>query len=239
MGFLGGLETGGHGMTGILDKLNLSPSERRLVVVVSLVVFVVLNIWLVWPEFGSVGVWEQRRTDAQRRLKQFKDEIAKKPDYERRLRELESAGVYIPGEDQALALLRDVANEASKSGVTVERFNPMTRTAGGRTNAFFEEQTLVISVIAKEEELVAFLYNLGSSKSLIRVKGMSLQPDPSRMKLRGDITLVESFQKKPPPKAPVTAPAKTTNQPARTTPTPSRPTNAPPQTQTRAPGAKT
>ena len=79
-------------MTSILDKLNLSPQERRLVVVVAIVVFVVLNIWLIWPEFGSVNRWNNRRQAAEANLKKFKDEIAKKTVYERQLRELESQG---------------------------------------------------------------------------------------------------------------------------------------------------
>ena len=216
-------------MTSILDKLNLSPQERRLVVVVAIVVFVVLNIWLIWPEFGSVAIWKQRRADAERRLKQFKDEISNQGKYKRQLAELEVLGGQIGTEEQALSLQRDVANQALLSGVQVNRYDPQARMAtGGRTNAFFEEQGLIITVVTGERELVDFLYNLGTRSSLIRVRSMTLSRDPSGMKLQGSMTLVASFAKKPAPKA---APApKTTNQPA------SRPlaprTNAPPRTNT-------
>src|SRR5688572_7240345 len=134
-------------MTSILDKLNLSPQERRLVVVVAIVVFVVLNIWLIWPEFGSVAIWKQRRADAERRLKQFKDEVANQGVYNRQLIVLQEQGAYVGTEEQALSLQRDVANQALLSGVQVNNYNPQARTAtGGRTNAFFEEQGLVITV---------------------------------------------------------------------------------------------
>ena len=212
-------------MTSILDKLNLSPQERRLVVVVAIVVFVVLNIWLIWPEFGSVNRWGNRRQAAEANLKKFKDEIAKKAVYERQLRELESQGQHVGTEEQALSLQRDVANQALLSGVQVNRYDPQNRMpTGGRTNAFFEEQGLIITVVTGEKELVDFLYNLGTRSSLIRVRSMTLSRDPTGMKLQGSMTLVASFAKKPPPKT--AAPPKTTNQPAGRPAAPK--TNAPP-----------
>jgi len=214
-------------MTSILDKLNLSPQERRLVVVVAIVVFVVLNIWLIWPEFGSVNRWNKRRQVAEANLKKFKDEIGKKAVYERQLRELESQGQHVGTEEQALSLQRDVANQALLSGVQVNRYDPQARVpTGGRTNAFFEEQGLVITVVTGEKELVDFLYNLGTRSSLIRVRNMMLSREPAGMKLQGNLTLVASFAKKPPPKT--ASPPKTTNQPASRPPAPK--TNAPPRT---------
>jgi hypothetical protein len=213
-------------MTSLLDKLNLRPAERRLVVIVALVVFVVLNIWLIWPRFGSVGIWQQRRTDALKKLQNFNEEVKKKPGYEKQLRDLESQGAYVGTEEQALALSRDVANQATLSGVQVNRYDPAPRSSTGRTNAFFEEQTLIITIAnTGEKELVDFLYNLGARSSLIRVKSMSISPDPTHMKLQGSITLVASFAKKPPPR--VAAPPKVTNQPPPTAAPPAKTTNAP------------
>jgi type II secretory pathway component PulM len=63
-------------MTKFLDKLNLRPGERRLVVVVAIVVFLVLNVWLVWPSFGEWGRTEQRITDARKKVRQFQNELA-------------------------------------------------------------------------------------------------------------------------------------------------------------------
>jgi len=211
-------------MNGLLDKLNLTPTERRLVVIIGLVVFVVLNIWLVIPEFGKVAFWQNKRTGALKDLQKFNDELRKKPEYERKLRELESQGAYVGSEEQALALQRDVNNQAILSAVQVNRFDSAPRSSTGRTNAFFDEQTLIITIAnTGEKELVDFLYNLGVRSSLIRVKSMTLNPDPTRMKLQGSLTLVASFAKKPPPR--IAAPAKSTNQPPKTG---STKTNAPP-----------
>jgi hypothetical protein len=212
-------------VTSILDKLNLNPGERRLVVGIAIVVFVVLNIWLIWPEFGSVAMWNQRQRDAERRLKQFKDEVGRKSIYERQLVELESQGAYVGTEEQALSLQRDVANQALLSGVQVNNYNPQPRApSGGRTNVFFEEQRLIITVVTGEKELVDFLYNLGTRSSMIRVSSMTLGRDQTQMKLQGSMTLVASFAKKPPPRT--AAPPKATNQPAAKPATPTR-TNAP------------
>src|SRR5215204_5689848 len=126
-------------MTSLLDKLNLRPAERRLVVIVALVVFVVLNIWLIWPQFGSVATWQKNRGQALKRLQNFNDELKNKPGYEKQLRDLESQGAYVGTEEQAIALSRDVANLATLSGVQVIRYDPAPRSSTGRTNAFFEE----------------------------------------------------------------------------------------------------
>ena len=34
------------------NSLNLRPSERRLLVIVGLILFVVVNIWFIWPLIG-------------------------------------------------------------------------------------------------------------------------------------------------------------------------------------------
>jgi len=210
-------------MNSILDKLNLRPQERRLVVIVGLVVFVVLNIWMVWPQFGEVAVWEQRKRDAEKKLKTFKDELSRKPQYDKQLKDLESQGVYVASEEQALSLMKDAQSEALLANLKATRYDPSQRSVSTRTNAFFDEQTLVIIVDTGEKELVDFLYNMGARNSLIRVRAMSLRPDPTRMRLQGEITLVESFQKKKPTVAatmlsskPATPAAKTTNTPPKT-----------------------
>jgi len=51
-----------------LSQLNLTPQERRIVVVIFLVVIVVLNLLFVWPRFGDWGrinkqLEEMRRTE--------------------------------------------------------------------------------------------------------------------------------------------------------------------------------
>ena len=76
-------------MSTLFDKLNLRPQERRLVVIVGIVVFVVLNFWLVIPMFGDYGRYEQRIQDAQAKLKSYQDEISKKASYDAERKKLE------------------------------------------------------------------------------------------------------------------------------------------------------
>ena len=60
-----------------------------------------------------------------------------------------------------------------------------------------------------EAQLVDFLYKLGDGNSLIRVRALSLRPDPPRQNLGGNITLIASYQKKPSVR-PASAPAPAT-----------------------------
>src|SRR5712692_822255 len=129
-------------MSSFLDTLNLRPQERRLVVIVASVVFLVLNLWLVWPNFGALGKVQQQTRDALARLKVFSDEISKKPQYEKELQTLENQGLFVGTEEQSLRFQEEVRSQAVLSGVTVGRWDPSPRSQTGRTNSFFEEQTL-------------------------------------------------------------------------------------------------
>lgn len=223
-------------MKSIFDKLNLRPQERRLVVGVGIVVFAVVNFWFVIPHFGDLGRLQNKKDYAEKTLAKYKEELGKKQHYERELKRLESAGQYLPSEEQALDLLREVHQQAQQAGVMIVRSDA---SRGGsllqRTNSFFEDQTLVLLVNTGEKELIDFLWGLGKGQSLTRVSSMTLRRDPSQTKLVGDLTLVKSFQKKP-PKAATPTPVAAAN-PVRTAskaaPAPAKgPTNPPPATNT-------
>lgn len=191
-------------MSGFLDKLNLRPQERRLVVFVAIVLFVVFNIWKIFPIFGELGRNQQRILDARNTLQRYQAEIANQDQYNREIRTLREQGIYIASEDQVLQLAREVQTQAALSKVNIQSVNPRNRSSY-RTNAFFEEQAVVVSVgNTGEKELVDFLYNLGARDSLTRVRDMNIRPDPTRVYLGGSITLVKSFQRNPPAR---TAPA--------------------------------
>lgn len=195
-------------MSSVFDKLNLAPAERRLVVIVGIVIFVVLNFWLVIPEFGEWAKNEQRTKDATVKLKSYQTEIGKKPAYERELKELESQGGYVPTEEAALRLSQEINSQAALSGVTITSITPLQRQAtGGKTNAFFEEASVTVNINTSEKELIDFLFRLADKDMLIRARSMQLSPDPSRLRLQGPITLVKSFQRRPPVKS-ATAAAK-------------------------------
>ena len=167
---------------------------------------------------------------------------------------LKGQGAEVATEAQALTLALDVDSQARLAGVTATAITPMQRTgAGGKTNAFFEEQSVVVNVICGEKELIDFLFRLADKDLLIRAKSLQVSPDPqTRMRLQGPITLVKSFQRKTPTKpaqttpssAGVTAAASTNRAVASTNPAAAAPatvgkaavklTNAPPK----APGVQ-
>lgn len=206
-----------------------------MVVIVAIIVFIVANVWFVFPVFGDLGRTQQRKLDAEKTLTKYQAELAKRDQYARDEKRLSEIGNIIPSEEQALELQREVYQQAQQSGVIIVR-SDASRASQQRTNSFFEEQTLVIHVNTGEKELVDFLYGLGKGQSLTRVSSMTLQRDPSQTKLSGPITLVKSFQKKPPKAAAPTAVAKAA--PAATTkaappaakPAPAPVTNTPPAT---------
>lgn len=232
-------------MSSVFDKLNLAPAERRLVVIVGIVIFVVLNFWLVIPEFGEWAKNEQRTKDATVKLKSYQAEIAKEPAYKKELGELEKQGGYVPTEEAGLRLATEVNSQAALSGVTLSGMSTMQRQgSGGKTNAFFEEASVTVNINTSEKELIDFLFRLADKDVLIRARSMQLTPDPSRMRLQGPIVLVKSFQRRPPVKSataaakPVTPAAKPAAA-AATTPKPVTPAPAPATTNSarRAPSA--
>lgn len=210
-------------MTRFLDKLNLRPQERRLVIFVAVVVFVAINWFFVKPYFGELGRTQQRMKDADSNIKKYNDEIARRPVYQKQFDDLSRQGGLVPSEEQATTLVREVNNQANTAGVGVLSTGVAMRSRDGRTNSFFEEQGVSLTFAnTGEPELINFLFSLASQKSLIRVKSMVLRPDPGHMKLGGTLTLVESFQKKQPAKATATA--------AATKPASAPATSAPPKT---------
>ena len=237
-------------MTSLFDKLNLAPAERRLVVIVGIVVVVVLNFWLVIPEFGEWKKNEQRIRDAEGKRKTFSDEIAKKTGYEVELKELQRQGSEVATEEAALQLAREVDSQGALSGVSFNTTTTLQRqSATGKTNSFFDEASATVNINASEKELIEFLYRLADKDLLIRAKSMQLSPDPSRQRLQGQITLVKSYQRKPPTKAspiaarPATttaktnAPASAAAKPAAAAPAPAAPAAASTNSARRAPSA--
>jgi len=172
----------------------LSSLERRFVVGVFIIIFVLLNAVFVWPRFSDWGRMQARMFKARRTLGIFEREIAEKPKYEKLVRALESEGLSVPLESQAVEFSLTIQSQATQSGVNIGRMDPLAL----RTNSqFFIERAYNLSVTSGEQQLVDFLHNLGSGTSLIRVRDLSLRPDQPRHNLSANIKLVASYQKKP------------------------------------------
>jgi hypothetical protein len=208
----------------------LNPTERRFVVGVAVVFFLVVNFVWIWPHFSDWGKTQARMAAAQKKMELFNKGIAKTPEIDREITKYQSTGVTVPPEDQAVQFVRMIYNEASRSGVIIQSLGgPRQNT--DTNNPFFIEQNQTVSVQSDEKQLVNFLYNLGAgSNSLIRVRSLSVQPDPPRQQLSSRITLVASYEKKA-PAARTTAPAAATATPKTTTakPTPTTALPAPAQ----------
>ena len=191
-------------MNGYFSKLN--SSERRFVVFVGMLFFLVINIFWVWPHFSDWGVTRGRLAAATSTLETFNAMFEKTNGLAGEVEKMQRAGANVPPEDQAVSFLRTIQTQAAQSGVEVGGTGRLIT----RTNQFFMEQIQTITVAAGEPQLVDFLYNLGSGDSLVRVRDLSLRPDPQHQKLQANITLIASYQKnvKVAPAAPAkTAPA--------------------------------
>ncbi len=203
-----------------LDRLNLRPQEKRLVIGVGIFVFVLLNYFLVWPRFDDLNTHKSAMVRSRKKLAEYKAEVDKMPAYQLQLAKLEEGNPLVESAEQALLLIRRVQEQAARSGVTLASQRPVPR-VNIKTNAFFEEEGLAISFTAGDKELVDFLVTLGGDNSMIRVRDMDLKPDPSRSQLVCNLTLFASY-----PKAS-----------ARSTPPPAK-VNAPPPAKPAAPPAK-
>src|SRR5262245_21096939 len=108
-------------MTNPFDQLNLRPQERRVLVIVGLIIFVVLNILFVRPLFGELGTAEIALDKSKKTLDKYEAEIAKAPNFERIEARLKKEGGDVLSEE--LQLQRIVNNQANAAGVQVSRYN--------------------------------------------------------------------------------------------------------------------
>ncbi len=177
-----------------LDKLNLRPQERRLIVGVAMIIFVVLNLLFVRPHFGEWAATENKIAQTKKALANFQKEAARIPEYQKRLAQLQTSGSDVLSEE--LELQRAVQTQVVSHGLMVNRYDPRARASESHTNQFFGEQALAINFTSGGKELVDFLVDIAAGNSIIRVRDMSVRPDPSQTKLVGDITVVASYQKK-------------------------------------------
>ncbi|MEO6033855.1 MAG: hypothetical protein ABIQ35_01240 [Verrucomicrobiota bacterium] len=205
-------------MSSTLEKLNLRPQERRLLVGIFVVIFIVLNVLLVWPRFGDWAKVRASLDKTQMNLITYRSKIAQvsgRNGLEAKLKKLEGEGESVVLEEQDVQMLRAVQSQVAQSKVTVSNYGEIKKQTSGKTNEFFEEQSIQISVNTGEKELVDFLLNIGSGSSMIRVRDLDLKPaDQNRYRLQGRITLSANYQKKPTARAAKAAAAATLKPPA-------------------------
>jgi Type II secretion system (T2SS), protein M len=199
---------------------NLRPLEKRLVVGVGSVLFILLNWWFVVPHFSDLSKIDRRMKKAGTTLQVFNSELSKTNFYAKEIARLQGEGLSVPQEEQMFNFSSAVNVQAAQSGVAISSSGKIQ----SDTNQFFVELSQNVTVVSKEQNLVDFLYNLGSGNSLIRVRDLGLRPDPPRQQLISSIKLVASYQRKLPARgvtpartaAPAAAPKK--EEPAKTKP---------------------
>ena len=183
----------------IFDKLNLRPQERRLVVIVGTIIFVLLNMWFVWPYFGDWGKTKAEIGRNRTTLERYRREIEQKPKYEARVRELETTGSEMLSNENDLQ--RIVLMQAAAAGVQTGGSSP-TRNPFGSTNQFFQEASISIPFHAGGKELVDFLVGIAAQNAMIRVRDMTVRPEQNQTRLGGTLVFVGNFQQRPSTNAP-------------------------------------
>jgi len=173
----------------------LRPLERRLAVGVLVVFILVLNWVFILPHFSDWSNLRHRLEDAQQKLKLYQTTISQTSNYEAQVKGFESQGEFVAPEDQSINFLRTIQSQELASQVQP---GTMSRQTTHTNDAFFVEQVQNINVTATDEQLVDFLYKLGSDASMIRVLDLELQPDPPHQKLNANIKLVASYQRNAP-----------------------------------------
>jgi Tfp pilus assembly protein PilO len=179
----------------------LRPLERRLAVGVLVVFILVLNWVFIWPHYSDWGDLRSRFEVAKQKLALYQTTVLQTSNYEAQVKVFESQGDVVAPEDQSINFLRAIQAQALASDVGMSSMGrPSTRT----NDAFFVEQIQNINVTATDEQLVDFLYKLGSDASMIRVRDLELQPDTPHQKLNANIRLVASYRRNAPagPKTP-------------------------------------
>ncbi|MGA2241436.1 MAG: hypothetical protein ABSH11_05300 [Verrucomicrobiota bacterium] len=188
---------------------HLRPLERRLAVGVVVVLILVLNYVFVWHHFSDWSRLKTRLKNARATLASYQATVAQATNYQAQVKSLEGQGEFVALEDQAINFMRTIQAQAEASGVGRANYS---RSIMHTNDAFFIEQVQNINVVATDQQLVDFLYKLGSGASMIRVRDLELQPDAPRQHLNANIRLVASYQKNP--AAPARAAAPVNSKPA-------------------------
>jgi hypothetical protein len=229
-------------MLKLFDRLKLTPTERRLVVGVLAVAFLVVNYWVVWPRFSEFRIISEDIASMERKKDIYQREIERRPTYEVLLRKLKAEGSVLPLGEERIAFRSDMERMAREVGLMVPRWGEVLPERGNQnTNAFFEAIGITLQGAGgTEQQFVDFLHRVGASNSTIRVKELTLTPgnydsrSQGKTNLIGNLKLVASVQKtstnapaapKPPGSAAAATTAPRTNLPLPSTRTAVR-TNA-------------
>src|SRR6267142_2211493 len=95
----------------------LRPLEKRLVVGIGAVVFIILNAWFVVPHFSDLKKIQTRRENAEAKLRKYETEAARLPTLTKEIKQLENQDNEVPQEDQATHFALTIQSQAAQHGV--------------------------------------------------------------------------------------------------------------------------
>ena len=198
-------------MKSLFDKLSLGALERRIVVAALLVLFLVLNAMFVWPHFQDWNKVQLEIAKTRELIAKYQKEVDQLPRLEKKETELKGqGGAQLASSEMALALMRTVEAKVLASGIVV--VNRIPGQGAQNASAYFDEQSLRLSFQnTGDAELLKFMVALGENNSTIRIRDLTVKPDPTQMKLMGELTVVASYQK--PSSAAKAAPTTTPKRP--------------------------
>src|SRR6185295_13209516 len=160
---------------GLFERLNMTSQERRIVAVVVVVLFAVLNYWFVWPHFKDLKIAQKKLAENREKLALYQTEVARIQPLEAELKKLqESSGARELPAEAFTDFKRVVEGLVQSCRVDVTYWSPVNTANTG--NNFFMEGNLAIRATVGEKEFVDFLYRLGTNSSMIRVRDLSLAP---------------------------------------------------------------
>ena len=201
-------------MSTTLDSLNLRPQEKRVLVVLAVVVFVVLNLVLVVPRFKDYGKIKKDLAATKISIDRYNGVIRQDTDpangYQKQLRELSKApeGKVSSTEIQ---LEQTVTREAAANGLfiqTIQNVASQVIGSSGQSDKFFARQSVRVTIQATEDALVKFLFDVGNDPAMIRVWELQLNlADNNRFKLNSTVLLTADYQKEVPTNAAPLKPA--------------------------------
>jgi hypothetical protein len=183
-------------MSTLGEKLNLRPQEKRLLAFIGTVLFVMFQVWFVFPRFKDWRTAQNKAEELRRRMNMYKAEIGRIPEYEAKLRSIQPDDApEIPKGDQTVDFRRRVESMAQSGNISVTGMNGPNRSGVTATNQFFEEWSLSLQGFAGEKDWVDFLFKLSAGASTIRVRDLNLTQGPNYTNLNANLVLIANYQK--------------------------------------------
>ena len=92
--------------------------------------------------------------------------------------------------DQAERFSATIMAQTAAAGFSLRSFSRATSS----TNTFFYERRQNLDIEATEQQLLDFLQNVSASNSVLRVRALSLRPNPERTQFLASMTIVGSYR---------------------------------------------